>query len=89
MIQAGACYATDRGGVDQIHITMQWPRESERDHQFKQACCDGINFMALWLQFVRVLSSCAPIYLLRCVRGLPSAELAFRVLLPFGHFCVA
>ena len=57
--------------MDQIHITIEWPRESERDHQFKQACCDGINFMALWLQFVRVLSSCVPFYLLL----LPLAEL--------------
>ncbi|ATD61046.1 hypothetical protein CNX70_13395 [Janthinobacterium svalbardensis] len=81
MIQAGACYATDRGGVDQIHITMQWPRESERDHQFKQACCEGINFMALWLQFVRVLSSCAPIYL-PCAVCVMYVNLAFRVLLP-------
>ena len=89
MIQAGACYATDRGGVDQIHITIEWPRESERDHQFKQACCDGINFMALWLQFVRVLSSCVPFYLLLRVRGLPYVKLAFRVLLPFGHFYMA
>jgi len=45
--------------------------------------------MALWLQFVRVLSSCVPFYLLLRVRGLPYVKLAFRVLLPFGHFYVA